>query len=87
MAELSPLMGTPSPTAQRQRRQPSFRRPRMSDSKKPSEWRYLGKPQERVDIPAKVTGKAQFGIDVDLPGMVYRGRAYEPISRRGDEVL
>jgi len=39
--------------------------------KTPGEWRYLGKPQDRVDVPAKVTGKAQFGIDADLPGMVY----------------
>ena len=39
--------------------------------KKPEDWRYLGKPQERVDVPDKVTGKAQFGIDIDLPGMVY----------------
>ena len=43
----------------------------MWNSRSLAEWRYLGKPQDRVDIPAKVTGKAQFGIDVDLPGMVY----------------
>jgi isoquinoline 1-oxidoreductase beta subunit len=39
---------------------------------KPKEaWRILGKPQQRVDIPDKVTGKATFGIDVDLPEMLF----------------
>jgi isoquinoline 1-oxidoreductase beta subunit len=45
--------------------------PAHVELKKLAEWRYLGKPQDRTDIPAKVTGKAQFGIDIDLPGMVY----------------
>jgi isoquinoline 1-oxidoreductase beta subunit len=45
--------------------------PASVELKKRSEWRLLGKPQERTDIPAKVTGKTQFGIDVDLPGMVF----------------
>ena len=30
----------------------------------------IGKPQPRVDIPAKVDGSARFGIDVQVPGMV-----------------
>lgn len=37
----------------------------------PSDWRLLGKTQQRKDGPAKVTGAAQFGADVRLPGMVY----------------
>jgi isoquinoline 1-oxidoreductase beta subunit len=45
--------------------------PASVELKSPDEWRYLGKPQERVDVPDKVTGKAQFGIDADLPGMLY----------------
>jgi isoquinoline 1-oxidoreductase beta subunit len=45
--------------------------PAKVELKKPSAWRYLGKPQERVDIPDKVTGKARFGIDVDLPEMLH----------------
>lgn len=36
-----------------------------------SEWKLLGKSLPRTDIPAKVTGQAQFGIDVDLPDMLY----------------
>jgi isoquinoline 1-oxidoreductase beta subunit len=30
----------------------------------------IGKPQPRVDIPAKIDGSAIFGIDVKVPGMV-----------------
>ena len=45
--------------------------PASVELKTPSEWRLLGKPQDRVDIPDKVAGKTKFGIDVELPGMVY----------------
>jgi isoquinoline 1-oxidoreductase subunit beta len=34
-------------------------------------WKLLGKPLARFDVPAKVTGLAQFGMDIDLPNMVY----------------
>ncbi len=37
----------------------------------PSDWRLLGKTQPRIDVPAKVTGTAQFGIDTRLPGMLF----------------
>jgi len=33
------------------------------------DWKILGKPTRRLDSPQKVTGKAQFGIDVQVPGM------------------
>src|SRR5262249_34192358 len=36
-----------------------------------SEWRYLGKKMPRIDIVAKSTGTAVFGIDLGMPGMVY----------------
>ncbi|HSH68294.1 MAG TPA: molybdopterin cofactor-binding domain-containing protein, partial [Deferrisomatales bacterium] len=39
--------------------------------KKESEFRYLGKPMARVDIPDKVAGAAVFGLDVQVPGMLY----------------
>ena len=39
---------------------------------KPREhWRYLGKTQPKLDMEAKVTGKAQFGIDVRLQEMLF----------------
>ena len=36
-----------------------------------AEWRYLGKPMQRLDMVAKSTGTAAYGIDLRLPGMVY----------------
>jgi isoquinoline 1-oxidoreductase subunit beta len=35
------------------------------------EWMLLGNPQTRVDGRAKATGRAPFGIDVDLPDMLH----------------
>lgn len=37
--------------------------------KDPKDWKILGKPTRRLDSPEKVTGRAQFGLDVRLPGM------------------
>jgi isoquinoline 1-oxidoreductase beta subunit len=37
--------------------------------KTPREFRLIGTPAKRLDAPDKVTGKAQFGIDVQVPGM------------------
>ena len=39
--------------------------------KKPSEYKLMGKPLPRIDIPAKVDGSAKFGIDAVIPGMKY----------------
>ncbi|MDX1757650.1 MAG: xanthine dehydrogenase family protein molybdopterin-binding subunit [Marinobacter sp.] len=39
--------------------------------KSPDQWRYIGKGRGRLDSRAKVTGTAEYGIDVELPGMVY----------------
>ncbi len=36
-----------------------------------SEWRVLGQSQDRVDMFGKVTGTAEFGIDVELPEMLF----------------
>lgn len=37
--------------------------------KKPEDFTLIGKPVKRLDIPAKVNGSAEFGVDVRLPGM------------------
>ena len=37
----------------------------------PTEWRLLGRSQPRVDMLAKVTGTAEFGADIRLPGMMF----------------
>ncbi len=39
--------------------------------KDPSEYRLVGRPTKRVDGPALVTGSAEFGYDVKIPGMVH----------------
>lgn len=39
--------------------------------KKESEFRYMGKPLPRLDIPDKVAGTAVFGIDISVPDMLY----------------
>jgi isoquinoline 1-oxidoreductase beta subunit len=46
--------------------------------KKESEFRYIGKPMPRVDIPEKVSGKAIFGLDVNVPEMLYGAVARPP---------
>jgi isoquinoline 1-oxidoreductase beta subunit len=39
--------------------------------KDPASFRYLGKPQKRLDTPMKIDGSAKFGIDTRLPGMLF----------------
>jgi isoquinoline 1-oxidoreductase subunit beta len=43
-----------------------------------NKFRFIGKAQKRLDIPAKVDGSAQFGIDVRLPDMLYAALAQPP---------
>ncbi|RMD46418.1 MAG: xanthine dehydrogenase family protein molybdopterin-binding subunit, partial [Alphaproteobacteria bacterium] len=43
-----------------------------------SRWRYLGRPMPRLDVPAKVTGRATFGLDVRLPGMRFAAVRMNP---------
>ena len=44
--------------------------PKTVSLKSPKEFRLLGQPTPRLDIPEKVNGKAVFGIDVKRPGML-----------------
>jgi CO/xanthine dehydrogenase Mo-binding subunit len=39
--------------------------------KSAGQFQRIGKPEQRLDARAKVTGQAEYGIDVDLPGMLY----------------
>jgi len=55
--------------------------PREVKLKDPKDWNLIGKPAHRLDIPDKVTGKPIFGIDVQLPGMVYAAIAQCPVFR------
>jgi isoquinoline 1-oxidoreductase beta subunit len=47
--------------------------------KKRSEWRYIGKENVLYDLPDIVTGKAVFGMDANMPGMVYASVEHPPV--------
>ncbi|MEQ9261346.1 MAG: molybdopterin-dependent oxidoreductase, partial [Roseovarius sp.] len=61
----------------------------------PSEWRYIGKPMQRIDMEAKCTGAPIFGIDAEVPGMVHaavklnpaQGGALESFDAREAEAM
>jgi isoquinoline 1-oxidoreductase subunit beta len=53
--------------------------------KRPEQYRVIGQWVPRLDIPEKVTGKAKFGIDTFVPGMVYAKVVYPP-TREGAKV-
>ena len=47
--------------------------------KDPKDYKYIGKPLKRLDTPAKITGKANFGIDVRLPNIQHAVVARCPV--------
>ena len=47
--------------------------------KKPSEWRYIGKGMTSVDLEKLCTGKAMYGMDARLDGMVYASIEHPPV--------
>jgi isoquinoline 1-oxidoreductase beta subunit len=45
-----------------------------------SEWRYIGKESNSLfDLPDMVTGKAVFGMDATMPGMVFASIEHPPV--------
>jgi len=44
-----------------------------------SEWRYIGKDNALFDLSDIVTGKATFGMDARMPGMVYASVEHPPV--------
>lgn len=52
--------------------------PPQVDLRPRSEWKQLGKPIPRVDMVAKSTGTAQFGLDVRVPGMKFAALRVNP---------
>ncbi|MBP2319852.1 CO/xanthine dehydrogenase Mo-binding subunit [Kibdelosporangium banguiense] len=50
-----------------------------SKPKAPSEYRVVGSPAKRLDLPDKISGKPRYIHDLDLPGMLY-GRIVRPPS-------
>lgn len=50
--------------------------PKLKD---PKDFRYIGKGVKRLDSPEKVNGKAIFGLDVKVPGMLYATILRSPV--------
>ena len=51
-----------------------------SEYKPRSAYRYLGTDVPRIDVPAKVDGSAEFGIDAKVPGMTYASVLRTPVE-------
>jgi CO/xanthine dehydrogenase Mo-binding subunit len=47
--------------------------------KQAKDYQFVGKPVPRLDVPSKVDGTAEFGIDLRLPGMNYAVLARCPV--------
>ena len=47
--------------------------------KQKNEFKILGKPAKRFDLHDRVTGKAVYGLDIDVPGMVYAAILHSPM--------
>lgn len=53
--------------------------PRSPALKSPKQFTLMGKSKPRLDVPAKVDGSAQFGIDVAVDGMKYAALVAAPV--------
>lgn len=53
--------------------------PKQVALKKPEEYKLIGKDLPRLDAKAKMEGKAVFGIDVELPGMLTAAVIQPPV--------
>src|SRR5688500_5133842 len=47
--------------------------------KAPKDWKFIGKPTKRLDTPEKITGRAQFGMDVQFDGLLSAVVARAPV--------
>jgi isoquinoline 1-oxidoreductase beta subunit len=53
----------------------------QADLKKPAQFKLIGRKDiGRVDVPSKTNGTAQYGIDVQVPGMVYASVLEAPMD-------
>ena len=53
--------------------------PKTVPLKDPKDWKLIGKPTRRLDTPEKITGRAQFGIDVQFDGLLTAVVARPPV--------
>lgn len=55
--------------------------------KKPADFRLIGRDVMRIEVPDKVNGRAQYAIDVQMPGMLYGVVLREPVEGAGPEKI
>jgi isoquinoline 1-oxidoreductase beta subunit len=48
--------------------------------KTPDQFTFIGKPQPRIDVVYKIDGSAKFGIDAQVPGMVFAAIQACPVA-------
>ncbi|UTA69363.1 molybdopterin cofactor-binding domain-containing protein [Emticicia sp. 21SJ11W-3] len=53
--------------------------PKDPKLKEANDFKIIGKYNKRLDVPERVTGKAVYGLDVDIPGMVYAAIVHSPM--------
>src|SRR5262249_11067524 len=59
-----------------------------ADLKKPAQFKLIGRKDiGRLDVPSKVNGTAKYGIDVQIPDMVYASVLEAPVDGAKVEVL
>jgi isoquinoline 1-oxidoreductase subunit beta len=58
-----------------------------ADLKPASQFRLIGKDTGRIDVPSKVNGTAQYGIDMQLPGMLYAAVLFPEVQHESAEQI
>jgi isoquinoline 1-oxidoreductase subunit beta len=58
-----------------------------ADLKPNSQFRLIGKDTGRIDVPSKVNGTAQYGIDTELPEMLYASVLFPPVQYEGPDQI
>jgi len=53
--------------------------PASTTLRDPASWKVIGKPTRRLDTPEKITGRAQFGMDVQFDGLLTAVVARAPV--------
>jgi len=57
----------------------TLKAPEQVALKDPKDWKLIGHPTKRLDTPEKITGRAQFGMDVQFDGLLTAVVARAPV--------